>query len=96
MVTRTYIWVLRQSVLNELLERVFARRYVDTSGFDSFALLAYLVKSLLTAPSNDHNRLGVKPVEGEGEIASDARGSTENEDAFRVFDTWHSESAIRQ
>lgn len=96
MVRRTYVRVLRQSVLNELLERIFARRYIDTSCLDPLALLRYLVKSLLTAPSDDHSRLGVKAVESEGEVASDAGGSPENENALRIFDTWHSGSTVRQ
>lgn len=96
MVRHTYVWVLRQSVLNEVLERFFARRYIDTSCLDPLALLRYLVKSLLTAPSDDHSRLGVKAVESEGKVASNARGSTENENAFRSFDTWHGEKMFRQ
>lgn len=96
MVRRTYVWVLRQSVLNELLERIFARRYIDTSCLDPLALLRYLIKSLLTAPSDDHSRLGVKAVESEGEVPSDAGGSPENENAFGIFDTWHSGSPVRQ
>ena len=82
----THIRVLCDRILDELLQFVVCGVDVDAGRLDPVASFGKLVEALLAASCNDHGGLGVEVMESKSKGATDAGGSPDDKDAFRVFD----------
>ncbi len=81
--------MLREDSVHELLQLVVGGIDVDTGSLESLAVLRKLVKTFLTATSDDDRWLAVEVVYRERECSTDAGSRTDDENTLRVLDACH-------